>query len=354
MPDNDSGEKTEEATPRKLNNARKEGQVPMSTEVNTAGLLIVGFVALIMLGPKLYQAFAGVMVDSLGPSLAWELTDRNAMVLMGERYVDLTALLIAMLGIAFITALILGLSQAGLFFTAKPLQPKWERLSPISGFKRLFGLRGLMRMVFSILKMLVVTTMAWWVIHSDIVSCLYISRDLASRFVDLAWLLVLLGLKIAATLAIIAAFDFLYQRFQHSKDQMMSKQEVKDENKQAEGDPLIKSRIRQVQRQMAQNRMMQEVPDADVVITNPTHVAVALKYDQQTMDAPVVVAKGYDLIAQRIKQIASDNDIIMVENVPLARGLAKKVEIGHMVPVDFYQQVAEILSYVYRLKKKTA
>ena len=285
MPDNDSGEKTEEATWRKLNNARQEGQVAMSTEVNTAGLLIVGFAALIF-GPKLYQAFAGVMVDSLGPSLGWELTDRNALVLMSERYQDLAVLLIAILGVAFITALVLGFSQAGIQFTAKPLQPKWSACRRSPGLKRLFGMRGLMRMLFSVLKLIVVTIMAWWVIQTDIAGQLMITQDLASRFVDLSWLLVLLGLKIAATLAIIAAFDFLYQRYQHGKDMMMSKQEVKDEMKQAEGDPLIKSRIRQVQRQMAQNRMMQEVPNADVVITNPTHVAVALKYDQDSMDAP--------------------------------------------------------------------
>ena len=354
MPDNDSGEKTEEPTPRKLTNAREEGQVPISTEVNTAGLLLVGFAGLVVLGPALHHALGAVMRDCIGVVLTWELDRQTADILLWQRYLDVGWPLLAILGLAFLTALVLGFAQAGLVFSLKPLQPKWNRLSPLSGLKRIFGLRGLMRTVFSLVKMVIIVVIAWMVIGTDIAAGLAIHPDLQTRFADLAWILILLGLKLAAVLLVIATFDFLYQRYQHRRDLMMTKQEVKDESKQAEGDPLVKSRIRQIQRQLAQNRMMQEVPQADVVITNPTHVAVALRYDQERMDAPVVVAKGYDQIAQRIKQLAGEAGVVQVENIDLARALAKRVRLGETIPTDFYQQVAEVLGHVYRLRKAAA
>jgi flagellar biosynthetic protein FlhB len=234
--------------------------------------------------------------------------------------------------------------------TLKPLVPKASRISPASGFQRLFGLRGLMRFVFSLLKLSIVVTVAWFLISDVIFAHLTLSRDLAQRFVGESWILWILAMILAGCLMAIGIFDMLYQRFQHHKDLMMTKQEIKEEFKQSEGDPLVKAKVRQIQRQMAQQRMMQEVPGADVVITNPTHVAVALKYDAKTMAAPVVVAKGYDAVAQRIKKLAAEHGVVMVENVPLARSLAKKVEIGHPIPTDFFQAVAEVLSTVYRLK----
>ena len=178
--------------------------------------------------------------------------------------------------------------------------------------------------------------------------------DLRERFGEKVWILFYLALLLATVLGVIAVFDYVYQRWQHAKDQRMTKQEVKEEHKQAEGDPLLKGKIRQIQRQMAQQRMMEEVPKADVVITNPTHVAVALRYDATEMLAPIVVAKGYDAVAQRIKRVAAENDVIQVENVPLARALAKSVDIGHPIPTDMFQAVAQVLSHVYKLKGKTA
>ena len=187
-------------------------------------------------------------------------------------------------------------------------------------------------------------------VQFGIVSQIRYMFNLEAQLIDGAWLMFQVGMTLSLVLALIAALDFLYQRFQHDKDLRMSKQEVKEEMKQSDGDPLVKQRIRQVQRQMAQQRMMEEVPQADVIITNPTHVAVALKYDAESMGAPVVVAKGYDLVAQRIKSIAAEHNIVQIENVPLARALAKDVEIGQAIPVDHYQAVAEVLSMVYKLK----
>jgi flagellar biosynthetic protein FlhB len=183
---------------------------------------------------------------------------------------------------------------------------------------------------------------------------LTVKRDAAERLAVESWGIFVLVMKLAAVLFVIAAADFLFQRWQHTQDLMMTKQEIKEEIKQSEGDPLVKGKIRQIQRQIAQRRMMQEIPKADVVITNPTHVAVALKYDKETMAAPIVLAKGYDEVAQRIKEIAKEHGIVQVENVPLARALAKELDVGDPVPVKWYQAVAEVLSMVYKLKKNAA
>lgn len=354
MPDDGNGEKTEEATPRKLNKAREEGQVAMSTEVNTAVLLVAGFAALAVLGPGLYQAFAAAMRFALSDALHFELDDANTMHLLIAQQAPVMMATAGILALAFLVAIIVTSSQVGLKFTLKPLMPKASRISPLSGFKRLFGMRGLMRTTINVFKLVAIVSVAWVLLWFDVLPLLKHSLDIEQLFHAGAWALFRLAMALALVLGLIATLDFLYQKWQFQKDQKMSKQEVKDEMKQSEGDPLVKGRIRQIQRQMAQQRMMQEVPKADVVITNPTHVAVALRYDRHEMDAPVVVAKGYDLVAQRIKAIASEHDIIQVENVPLARALAKEVEVGQFVPPEFFQAVAEVLGHVYRLQGKRA
>jgi flagellar biosynthetic protein FlhB len=213
-------------------------------------------------------------------------------------------------------------------------------------------MRALMRFVTNVLKLLILIGISWMVLGDEIPRLSYVHGDIAARLAHESTMIFQLGLKLTAVLALIAGIDFVYQRYQQHQDLMMTKQEVKEEFKQSEGDPLIKAKIRQIQRQMAQRRMMQEVPKADVVITNPTHVAVALKYDQLKMASPVVLAKGYDEVAQRIKKIAAEHDIPMVENIALARALAKEVAVGKPVPPKWFQGVAEVLSYVYKLKKR--
>lgn len=355
MPEDTSGgEKTEEPTPRKRMQAREEGQVAFSAEVNSAVVLLCGFGLLIFFGPTAYESLRGSMRLCFGGALTWELDAGDNLRLLFAQQQGVILLALGFMGALFLLALLLSTAQVGLQFTLKPLQPKWQRISPASGLKRLFGLRGLMRFVFAVVKMGLIVSVAVAVLTTAIPSQLYHSFDLATRFADAGWLIILLALKLAGVLGIVALFDFLYQRWQMNKDLMMTKQEVKEESKQSDGDPQVKGKIRQLQREMAQQRMMQEVPDADVVITNPTHVAVALKYDRERMGAPVCVAKGYDLIAARIKRIAGEHDVVQVENVALARALAKAVDIGRPIPVDFYQQVAEVLSYVYKLQGKTA
>jgi flagellar biosynthesis protein FlhB len=349
--DSGGGEKSELPTPKKLRDAREEGQVSFSPEVNTSGMLLIGFITLAMMGPGLWDAMAVVVRRSVSEHLVIELNDASAVSHLFSQYAVVANWLVPFLGVLFAAGLLLSIGQVGFHPTLKPLMPKLARINPLTGLGRLFGMRGLMRFVFSFSKLVLVLLIAYWVLSHDIPKQTYINLDLGKRMASESWALFMLAFKLAAVLALIAFGDFVYQRIQHTRDLMMTKQEIKEEMRQSEGDPLIKMKIRQIQRQMAQKRMMQEVPKADVVITNPTHVAVALKYNKDTMAAPIVIAKGYDAIAQRIKAIAAENNITMVENIDLARALAKEVEIGHPVPLKWYQAVAEVLSIVYKLKK---
>ncbi len=345
------GEKTEEPTPKRLQDARDEGQVAFSPDVNTALLLLIGLCLLAAFGSAFCQALAETIRFSIKEALTWNLEGETLRALV-THLIPIGMWAIPVIGGLFATGLILCLAQVGLNISGKALIPKLNRISPFTGFGRLFGMRGLMRFVTNTLKLVVLVVIAWFALASQIPRLSYIHPDVAQRMAHDSDMIFHVGLKLTLVLAAIATIDVIYQRFQHHRDLMMTKQEVKEEFKQSEGDPLVKSKIRQIQRQMAQRRMMQEVPKADVIITNPTHVAVALKYDPLTMAAPVVLAKGYDEVAARIKAIASEHGITMVENIPLARALAKEVAVGKAVPAGWYQAVAEVLSYVYKLRKR--
>jgi flagellar biosynthetic protein FlhB len=349
--DPNGGEKTEMPTPKRLQDARNDGQVAFSSEANIAGLLIIGFATLAVMGPSFCQAMGNIITRCLGDALTWDLEGGGLRRLIVTMCAPAFAWLLPFMGVLFAAGLGLCIAQVGFHVSGKALIPKLNRVSPFTGFQRLFGYRGLMRVLLSLLKLTAVILVAWHVLQVDIPGMVPISLDLAARMGHESHTLFTFGMKVACVLAIIAAGDFIFQRWQHTRDMMMTKQEVKEEYKQSEGDPLVKSKIRQIQRQMAQRRMMQEVPKADVVITNPTHVAVALKYDKANMAAPVVLAKGYDEVARRIKELAAKHNIVMVENVPLARALAKEVAIGKAIPTKWYQSVAEVLSMVYKLKK---
>ena len=349
--DSGGGEKTEDPTPKKRQDARDEGQVSFSPEVNSAGVLLVGFSALALIGQDLWNTCAVAMRRSMSDQLATEITGFESVLHLFGQYLPLLGVLTLFLGIIMVAVIAMGLAQVGFHLTWKPLMPKWSRISPLTGFGRLFGMRGLVRVLLSALKMALIAIVAYHAIAADLPRQMAIDDRIGYRFgVEISSLLGI-AMRLVFVMATIAAIDYFYQRYQHSKDLMMTKQEVKEEYKQSEGDPLVKSKIKQIQRAMAQKRMMQEVPKADVIITNPTHVAVALKYDKDGMAAPEVVAKGYDEVAQRIKAIAAEHGIPQIENVPLARALAKEVEIGRAIPTKWYQAVAEVLALVYKLKK---
>jgi flagellar biosynthetic protein FlhB len=351
MAENQNGaEKTELPTPKRLEDARKEGQVAYSAEISTAVILLVGLCVLAVTGPWFCEAVADSIRYACGPGLAVEFTEEAAVRELIRHHAPLVWWITPLIGALFAVGLAVGVSQVGLMLNGKPLIPKLDRINPVTGFTRLFGLRGWMRLVFGVLKLVALGTIGWLVISGDLAHFARIPHDLRARLGDDAWILFLLGLWVVGALSLIAFGDFLFQRFQHTKDLMMTRQELKEEFKQSEGDPHLKARIRQLQREIAGRRMMQEVPKADVVITNPTHVAVALRYRQDRDQAPVVLAKGYDAVAQQIKAIAAEHRIPMVENVPLARALAKEAKIGRPIPVQWYQDVAQILAAILKAK----
>jgi flagellar biosynthetic protein FlhB len=346
-----SQEKTEPATPRRRQEARRKGQVASSMEIPSAFILLFAFLGFLMLGGyyknRLYRMFGDVFESGLTMELTADSLGGLAMKWMTE----VALLLLPIFVITMVVGIASHVFQFGWLFTFEPLKPSLRNINPIQGFKQIFSTRSLVDFAKSILKLLIVGFMVYTTIWGELESIVLLDHALPEQILSFAASLTLsLGVKIAVLLVALAFLDFLYRKYMHEKSIRMSKQDIKDEHKKLEGDPLIKGKIREKQRRMAIQRMMQEVPKADVVITNPTHYAVALRYDAAEMDAPVVVAKGIDYLALRIREIAKESDVPIMENKPLARALYDRVEIGRMIPVDLFQAVAEILAYIYRLK----
>ena len=346
------GEKTEQPTDKKRSDARKKGQVAKSQELNAAFVLLAGFLGLRVLWEYIYGNIADYSIhifSNLAQSTTTEAISEiflGIMILLGK-----TALPI-MLGI-MIFGLAINFYQVGFMITTEPIGFKLDKLNPINGFGRIFSKRSLIELFKSIFKIIVIGFFLYLFLKDEIPYMPYfIYYDLAHSLTEVADKVFAMAFQVIAVIFVLAVADYAYQQWQMTQDLMMTKQEVKDEYKQMEGDPKIKGKIKQKQREMAMQRMMQEVPKADVIVTNPTHLAVALMY-QAGMVAPQVIAKGQDLVAERIKNIARENRITIVENKPLARALYETVEIGGSVPQELYKAVAELLAYVYRLKKKT-
>lgn len=348
-----SGEKTEKPTPRRRQKARSEGQVAISREIATALTLIVGFLSL--------KIFAKYMYGQIGKIFTFNFTlVQDADKIVSERYIlDLfmyiclrCIMVVAPIAlVAMLIGIISNLLQVGWHPTTKPLKPKFDAFNPANGFKRLFSGKQVVEALTSIIKFVFLAIVVVNAIKNEVYQLKNIYyMDLFSGYLYICNLCIDIGLKVGYFFIIIAILDFAYQRYSHTKKLRMSKQEIKDEYKQVEGDPIIKSKIRQKMRESALKRMMQDVPGADVVITNPTHFAVAIKYDREKEVAPIVVAKGVDHLAQKIKDVAKENKVEIVENKPLARTLYSMVEVGNEIPPELYQAVAEVLAFVYKLK----
>jgi len=346
-----SEEKTEQATPKQKREAREKGQVAKSEDLNTALILLSGVLLTLFLG----GAMVAQMKDTMGmlcKNLFYE--DFNAetlrTLLLDISFKNLNGVLPIMGGF-MIVGLIASYSQVGIIFSRKALIPDFKRLNPITGMQKLVSRRSMVKVAMSIVKLGIMGGVAYVSIRKDLEPLLeLVSMRTEEIFSSASGLIFGVTLKITIIMLILSFLDLLYQRWQHSKDLMMTKNEVKQETKQTEGDPLVKSRIKSVQRQMSNRRMMQEIPEADVVVTNPTHYAVALKYDATTMEAPKVIGKGVDLIALKIREVATDNNIPIVEDRVLARILYSTVEIDSEIPPKLYQAVAKVLSYVYQLR----
>lgn len=346
-----AGEKTEKATPKKRQEARKKGQVAKSQELTGALLLMAGFLCLTAFAGYFKDRLIGLFVDVFYHRLSMEVTKTNVMAMMGEYAVQVLLLLAPIFLIVIVVAVVADYAQIGFMLIGEPLKIKFSKLDPIKGFKNIFSMRSLVQFIKTLFKLLIIGYLVYstiWGYRGSLSALGHLSVDDTFHFT--AQLTMNLGFKIAAALIVLAVLDYMYQRYEHEKNLKMSKQDIKDEYKKMEGDPLIKGKIRERQRRMALQRMMQEVPKADVIITNPTHFAVALKYDGSKMDAPQVIAKGQDYVALRIKEIAKEHGVITMENKPLARALFQRTEIGDTIPADLFQAVAEVLAYVYRIK----
>lgn len=349
------GEKTEQATPKKQRDARNKGQVPQSREANGAVALLILAVFLNIFGPLFMERFF-VLYQLVMDACAepWTVFEgRNFMVFAIRVVMEMMLLTGPILLVVMVTGATLNYMQVGFLFTTETLKLKLDRINPLSGFKRMFSARSLVELTKSSSKAAVMIYITYAYLK-DKQSLLVNLFDMDPWLMGAAmWRTVFdIVLRNAVFLIIVALFDYLYARYEHNKQLKMSKQEIKEEYKQTEGDPLIKAKIKERQRQMSMQRMMQDIPKADVVITNPTHFAVAVVYDGSRDAAPRVVAKGQDLIALNIRKIAESNGVPIVENKPLARVIFKAVQIGEYVPPDLYQAVAEVLAYVYNLRKR--
>ncbi|MFD1952660.1 flagellar biosynthesis protein FlhB [Paenibacillus thailandensis] len=346
-----SQEKTERATPKKRQESRQKGQVAKSPELPASLSLLFCFLCFIMLGgyfkERILQLFGSLFQDWI----TMELTVDNVMKLSTQIVIDILLLIAPLLAVTVVFAVVGNVVQFGFLLTGEPLKMKLSKLDPIKGFKNIFSMHALVEFFKSILKVAIIAVCVYVTIRSEWTTVLALWRvPVEQIFGFAADLTMKLGLAVSAVLVVLGFGDYMYKRYEHEKSIRMSKQDIKDEYKKTEGNPLIKGRIRERQRKMALQRMMQEVPKADVIITNPTHFAIALKYDAGRMEAPVIVAKGVDYVAQRIKEIARENGVITMENKPLARALYERADIGDSIPADLFQAVAEVLAYVYKVK----
>lgn len=348
------GEKTEEPTAKKLEDARKKGQVMRSTEVVTAATLLVFFLMLKVfvgfIGNRFISSFHKTL-GSIGDYTSEPFNTNMARTIIRSSLWDIVVAAFPMMIAGFVVTIVSILFQVKWKVTTEPLKPKFDKFNPVSGMKRLFSKDKIMDLLKSTAKVIILAYVVYSYLKDQwpLIFKMY-SYTLPQAIAVIGDTVISVGIRISLFFAAIAVFDLFYQKWKFHQDMMMSKQEVKDEYKNSEGDPKIKSQQRQRMQQASQRRMMQDLPDADVVITNPTHLAVAIRYDKEAHEAPVVVAKGADYLAQKIKDVARANAVEIVENKPLARMLYHNVEIGAEIPPELYQMVAEVLAYVYSLQ----
>lgn len=352
----EGADKTEEPTAKKLSDARKEGQVAISKELTTSVELVALFLTLKIfigyIGGKFIESFRSFFQD-FGKMLDGEFTVVTAEGLLRTSVNKILITCLPVFAIAVVVSFGIVLYQVKWKLSGKPLQPKFSKLNPVSGFKKIFSMEKIFSLAIEIVKIIIIGYVAYSTLKGEWNTLLILYDMDLNQGISLIGKLVLdLGLKISMVFLLVGLADYIYQKFKFKKEMRMTKQEVKDEFKQTEGDPQVKRKIRSKMMEVSQRRMMQQVPQADVVITNPTHLAAAIKYDKDKAEAPVLLAKGADYLAMKIKEIARENDVEIVENKPLARMLYYNVEVGAEIPPELYQMTAEVLAYVYKLKGK--
>jgi|Wag4MinimDraft_13_1082653.scaffolds.fasta_scaffold00035_7 flagellar biosynthetic protein FlhB len=353
MPSDENGEKTEQATPRRRQKAVEEGNIAKSRELSTALSFIAAILFLYYYMPYFMQGIEKVFIQFFQMT-DFDITPNSTYYILTVVVKYLAGLVIPFMALLVAVGIIANIVQFGFVISPKAMQPKFSRLDPIKGFSNLFSKRSLVELIKSLIKIFVVGAIAFFIVKGEISKIVSLaSADPFSNMVFLGKLIFEISFKIAIVILLMAIADFIYQKWQHEEDLKMTKQEVKEEFKQMEGDPQVKQRIRSMQRDMARKRMMEDVPKSDVVVTNPTHYAVAIKYEAGTDSAPKVVAKGQRLIALRIKELAREKGVFIHEDPPLARSLFAASDIGEEIPENLYRAVAEILAMVYQIKGKT-
>lgn len=350
----DTSDKTEKATPKKRAELRKKGQVMQSREVTSNLILLITFIAIRVFGSFLYQEISSVFRVFLTGTSQYNLQEpAEAMRIFSFVVFKILKMTAPFFIIVVLMGFLGSYVQIGFLFTTETLKPKFSNLNPINGIKRLFSVRSFFELLKSIAKVIIISWVAWSSIKSEFNDMMKLMNlEIGPLIMYIINTSLDIAIKICFALLAVSIADYFFQWRRHEKDIRMSKQEIKEEYKQLEGNPEIKSRIKQKQREISMRRMLQEVPKADVVITNPTHFAVAIKYEPEKMSAPYVVAKGADYMAQRIKQIAMDNKVHIMENKPLAQALFSTVDVGKAVPPELYKAVAEVLAFVYNLEGK--
>ena len=357
--DGPGGEKTEPATAKKLKEAREDGKVAKSKELTAAFDLIVLFLVLKIfvsfVGNRLINSFVDIYgrIPDFVRENAVDVTEKSVAALMSDVLIQILIVCVPFFAFGFVVTALISVIQVGWKVTGKPLQPKFDKFNPINGFKRIFSKDSIFELIKSILKIFVIIYVAYTSIRGNAQDIFILYEIPLMQAIMLCGTVIInAGLKISLVYLVIGLADFIYQKYRFNEDMKMTKQEIKDEFKNTEGNPEIKGRQRQRMREASRRRMMQDVPKADVVITNPTHFAVAIKYDAETSNAPIVLAKGEDYLAQKIKEAAREHHIEIVENKPLARMLYANVDIGQEIPPELYQAVAEILAMVYNMREK--
>jgi len=351
MADQNFEEKSEKPTPKKRLDVRKKGEVAKSRELPSVAVLLSGILMLAVMAPFINTQMRILMEKTLHEFPTTDLGLPDVVNLCHDLSMTFLLMIGPIMAAVFIVAILSNILQVGFLLSGEAIKPKLSKLNPLKGFGRLFSIQSLMEFVKSMAKLLIVGIVSYFAIKGEL-DRLPLLMDMALKGILAYILITILKITIMCALAmvILVAADYAFQRWQFEKRIKMTKKEVKDELKTSEGDPQIKSRIKSIQMEMSRKRMMQDVPKADVVITNPTHFAVAIKYDSAAMGAPQLLAKGAGEVAQRIKALAKEHHIPVVENKELARNLFAAVDIGQEIPVDLYQAVAEVLAYIYKLK----
>lgn len=347
----DSSQKTEEPTQKKIQDSRKKGKVAKSQEVNHWFMLAAGTIVIAAMSPSMFSQISLYFKAFISNAHALPQSPGGIGPILQEIFLEMAGYLALPLLFLWVAAFLAGFLQVGPLLAPEAIKPEFSKVSVIKGAKRLFSVKSLMEFAKSLFKFILIGLVGVIMLYPyyDSVGAL-VDTDAHKIMDELLFLFIRLMIGILIAMMVIAVVDFIFQKQQNHEEMKMTKQEVKDEMRQTEGDPHVKGRLRQLRQERAQQRMMQAVPESDVVITNPTHYAIALKYDPDGMEAPLVLAKGLDEVAGRIREVAKDNDIEVYENPPLARALYDSVDINEYIPTEFYKAVAEIISYVFKKK----